>query len=198
MKDNNSELLHSIALSSPGEEEKICNDLQSLQSQPDTIHILRSTTTEEIDGQRQKSSANGRGNILKEPSSPRLRNVSNVESLISPHQISKNLLRLFIKNGEYVYARPNDIIMIESCDHLVKIFLGFEDKVKKAIRHSTLKDFLLLLQDDSFMRIGRFCAVNMDRISGGNFNDQAFEFDFKISVKLKHPVSHTVFAGIGR
>lgn len=32
---------------------------------------------------------------------------------------TSDILRLFIKNGEFVYAHPRDIIMIESCDHLV-------------------------------------------------------------------------------
>ncbi|HMC84025.1 MAG TPA: LytTR family transcriptional regulator DNA-binding domain-containing protein [Chitinophagaceae bacterium] len=107
------------------------------------------------------------------------------------------ILRLFVKNGEYVYARANDIIMIESCDHLVKVHLGIDGKVKHTIRHSTLKDFLGQLPEDMFLRIGRFCAINMRRLSGGNCNLQAFEFDYTISIKLKHAVPHTVFTGIG-
>lgn len=114
------------------------------------------------------------------------------------HPNCPTLFRLLVKNGEYVYARPNDIILIESCDHLVKVHLAFNEKVKKTVRNNTLKDFLLLLPQDQFMRIGRFCAVNMHRLSGGNFNEQTFEFDFKISVKLKHPVANTVYNGIGQ
>lgn len=103
--------------------------------------------------------------------------------------INNNIFRLCIKNGEYVYARANDIIMIESCDHLVKIHLAINDKIKKAVRNNTLKDFLLQLPQGHFIRIGRFCAVNMLRLSGGNCNEQTFEFDFKISVKLRHSIS---------
>ena len=33
-----------------------------------------------------------------------------------------NLFRLFVKKGEYVYARAKDIIIVESCDHLVKVY----------------------------------------------------------------------------
>ena len=111
---------------------------------------------------------------------------------------SGNLFRLFIKNGEYVYARSNDIIMMESCDHLVKVYLALNDKIKKTVRHNTLKDFLAQLPQDQFMRIGRFCAVNLQRLSGGSFNEQAFEFDFKVSVKLKHTLSNSVFNTIGK
>ncbi len=109
-----------------------------------------------------------------------------------------NLFRLFVKNGEYVYARPDDIIMIESCDHLVKVHLAINGQVKKAVRNNTLKDFLLQLPKDQFTRIGRFCAVNIARLSGGNCKEQTFEFDFKILVKLKRALSQSYFANIGK
>ena len=116
-----------------------------------------------------------------------------------PHlpQYSDSLFRLFVKHFEYVYVRPNDIIMIESCDHLVKVYVGIEGKAKLTMRHNTLKDFLLQLPKTHFIRIGRFCAINIKRLTGGNCNEQVFEFDFKISIKLKHSVSHTVFSSIG-
>lgn len=112
--------------------------------------------------------------------------------------VAPDILRLFVKNGEYVYARPNDIVMIESCDHLVKVYLAYDNKYKKTIRSSTLKDFLLQLPEKQFLRIGRFCAVNSKRLSGGNYNEQSFEFDFRISIKLKHAISHTLFNAIGK
>ena len=112
-------------------------------------------------------------------------------------QYADNIFRLFIKHFEYVYARPKDIIMIESCDHLVKVYLGVGDKAKLTMRHNTLKDFLSLLPSTDFLRIGRFCAINTQRLTGGNCNEQVFEFDFKISVKLKHSVSHSVFLSLG-
>jgi DNA-binding LytR/AlgR family response regulator len=113
-------------------------------------------------------------------------------------QNSENLFRLFVKKGEYVYARPNDIIMIESCDHLVKVYVAVEGKVKLTTRYNTLKDFLSQLPETHFIRLGRFCAINIQRLTGGNCNEQAFEFDFKISIKLKHTVSHSVFSGFGK
>ena len=116
------------------------------------------------------------------------------ETSISP---GGSLFRLLVKNGEYVYAKSNDIIMIESCDHLVKVYVAVGGKIKKAIRHNTLKDFLSQLPSQ-FVRIGRFCAVNIERLSGGNCNEQTFEFDFNLSIKLAHPVSHTVFTHLGK
>jgi len=65
------------------------------------------------------------------------------------------------------------------------------------MRHNTLKDFLSQLPQTYFLRIGRFCAINIQRLTGGNCNNQVFEFDFKISIKLKHSVSHTVFSNLG-
>src|SRR5205809_3634818 len=110
---------------------------------------------------------------------------------------SEEIFRLFVKHFEYVYARPNDIIMIESCDHQVKVYIGVDEKAKLTLRHNTLKDFLSKLPSTHFLRIVRFCAINIKRLTGGNCNEQVFEFDFKISVKLKHFVSHTVFSNIG-
>lgn len=120
------------------------------------------------------------------------------EVSISSNQNLPELFRLVVKNGEYVYAKAHDIIMIESCDHLVKVYVAIGGKIKKTIRHNTLKDFLSQLPLTQFVRIGRFCAVNIDRLSGGNSNEQTFEFDFNLSIKLAHSVSHTVFARMGK
>ncbi|MEP7109465.1 MAG: LytTR family DNA-binding domain-containing protein [Ferruginibacter sp.] len=136
--------------------------------------------------------------ITKENSDFLLRNNPETKTSVTSYQNTTNLFRLFVKNGEYVYARPNDIIMIESCDHMVKVYLASNDKIKKTIRHNTLKDFLLQLPQDQFMRIGRFCAINILRLTGGNCNEQTFEFDFKVSVKLKHAISNTAFTTIGK
>ncbi len=111
--------------------------------------------------------------------------------------LNNNIFRLCIKNGEYVYARANDIIMIESCDHMVKVYLGIDNKVKLTTRQNTLKDFLLKLPLAQFIRIGRFCAINIQRLSGGNCNKQTFEFDYKISIKPKHAVPNKIFTFIG-
>ncbi len=110
---------------------------------------------------------------------------------------NNDILRLSIKNGEFVYARANDIIMIESCDHMVKVHLGIENKIKLTTRQNTLKDFLLKLPSAQFIRIGRFCAINIQRLSGGNCNKQTFEFDYKISIKPKHTIPNKIFSVIG-
>ncbi len=66
------------------------------------------------------------------------------------------------------------------------------------MRYDTLKDFLSQLPQNQFIRLGRFCAVNVDRLSGGNYNQQSFEFDFKVSIKLKHAISLATFKNIGK
>ncbi len=124
--------------------------------------------------------------------------VKNEEQLLLNHLDSKNLFRFYLKKGEHIYARPNDIIMIESCDHLVNVHLACNNKLKKAIRTNTLKDFLLQLPAGQFVRINRFCAINIHRLSGGNCKDQTFEFDFTFSIKLKHALPQTIFKNIGK
>jgi len=128
---------------------------------------------------------------------PHLFHNSPPASVLPAPRYSENIFRLFVKHFEYVYVRPNDIIMIESCDHLVKVYVGVGEKARLTLRHNTLKDFLSQLPPTLFLRIGRFCAINIQRLTGGNCNEQIFEFDFKISVKLKHPVSHSVFSSLG-
>jgi hypothetical protein len=118
--------------------------------------------------------------------------------VVDSQQVSKSsLLRLFVKKGEYVYARPTDIVLIESCDHLVKVYIACDQKLIRAVRNSTLKDFLLLLPEQQFLRLGRFCAVNLQRLSGSNYQQQIFEFDFRVSVKLKHTLPFAAFKSIG-
>ncbi len=127
-----------------------------------------------------------------------LRSRSKTKNAGKISQMPSNLFRLFVKNGEYVYARSNDIIMMESCDHLVKVYLASNDKIKRTVRQNTLKDFLLQLPQDQFLRIGRFCAINLHRLTGGNHHEQTFEFDYRVSIKLKHAISPAAFNTIGK
>jgi DNA-binding LytR/AlgR family response regulator len=109
-----------------------------------------------------------------------------------------DLIRLFYKRGEFVYARPDDIVMIESSDHLINIYIVHEDKIKKTVRTNSLKDFHAQLPGNQFLRIGRFCIINLKRLSGGNCKEQSFEFDFKVSIKLKHAIPPSWFSDIGK
>ncbi len=110
----------------------------------------------------------------------------------------ENLIRLFHKRGEFIYARPDDIVMVESSDHLIHVYIIHEDKTKKTIRSNSLKDFLAQLPESQFLRIGRFCVINLKRLSGGNCKEQTFEFDFKVSIKLKHAIPPSWFNDIGK
>ena len=144
-------------------------------------------------------SANGKETqFFKKDISPVYQNPpKEVNSTSAPPVSKQSIFRLSVKHYEYVYARPDDIVMIESCDHLVKVYVGAEGKSRLATRHNTLKEFLLQLPSSQFLRISRFCAINLHRLTGGNCHEQVLEFDFKISLKLKHPVSHTVFSSLG-
>lgn len=110
-----------------------------------------------------------------------------------------NLLRLSIKEGEYTYAKADDIIMIESSDHLTIVHIARQTgKVKRTIRNTCLKEFIAELPANYFLRVNRFCAVNLKRLSGGSYHGQSFEFDHCIIVKPKRPISHSVFNSIGK
>lgn len=118
--------------------------------------------------------------------------------IVKDFPIEPNLFQLFVKNGEYVYARSNDIILIESNDHWIKVYLAFGDQLKKTLRNDTLKNFLVTISNHSFLRLGRFCAVNTRRLSGANYSEQTLEFDFKVKVKLEHSIPGKVFSHLGK
>jgi DNA-binding LytR/AlgR family response regulator len=120
------------------------------------------------------------------------------ESTRVKEEHENNLFRIFIKNGEYAFARPKDIVMIESCNHFINVYLANGNKIKKGIRNNTLKDFFKELPKREFVRISRFCVVNSTRLSGCNYNEQILEFDFRIAVKPKRSFSKTVFNTLGR
>jgi DNA-binding LytR/AlgR family response regulator len=114
-------------------------------------------------------------------------------------EITSHLLRLSIKDGEYTYAKADDIIMVESSNHLTVVYVAQQvGKVKRTIRNSCLKDLLVDLPESCFLRVNRFCAVNLKRLSGGSYHQQFFEFDFCITIKPKHPISHSIFNSIGK
>jgi DNA-binding LytR/AlgR family response regulator len=114
-------------------------------------------------------------------------------------EITSHLLRLSIKDGEYTYAKADDIIMVESSNHLTVVYVAQQvGKVKRTIRNSCLKDLLVDLPESCFLRVNRFCAVNLKRLSGGSYHQQFFEIDFCITIKPKHPISHSIFNSIGK
>lgn len=192
---------NSTAYNSSIYEIDICNNLpasgnKELKCRPQSIGIRKfKIYNKSSKAHAYKPVKNG---IIKQASPSLFENNLDEEPAITDNIISNNLFRFFVRNGEHVYGRSNDIIMMESCDHLVNVYLALNDKIKKTIRTNTLKDFLSLLPADQFARISRFCAININRLSGGSFIDQTFEFDFKTSVKLKHTLPQTVFKNIGK
>lgn len=170
-------------------------DKNKVKTESRIIQITNDGTVKSLGGQ---FLVNVKENKSAFENSNSLLNYPRADILSKASQNVAGLFRLFVKNGEYVYARPNDIVMLESCDHMVKVYLAPDDKIKKTIRYNTLKDFLLQLPKEQFVRIGRFCAVNIQRLSGGNCNEQTFEFDFRVSIKLKHAIPQAAFNSIGK
>src|SRR3954451_14321576 len=168
MKEPHSPSINERGFDSSTEGNGTYDNLQSLNNKElkSESKMIRIPDDGAIKCNTENFSVNGKDpQITKKTSNFLLQNNLETEILQTTNQNPKDLFRLFVKNGEYVYARPDDIIMIESCDHLVKVYLVVGGKVKKTIRHNTLKDFLLQLPNTQFMRIGRFCAVNMLRLS---------------------------------
>ncbi|TDH19953.1 hypothetical protein EXU57_21990 [Segetibacter sp. 3557_3] len=124
----------------------------------------------------------------------------NNQSIKDENNIQSNsLLRLSVKDGEYTYAKADDIIMIESSDHLTIVHVARQSgKVKRTIRNTCLKDFIAELPVNYFLRVNRFCAINLKRLSGGSYHGQYFEFDHCIVIKPKRPIAHAIFNSIGK
>jgi len=185
---------------SSAQDNTTCNNLQFVNNNETKgeFKIIRTLNNRAVNHKAEKILGDGRKTQIPKKTSIFLPQYIDTEIPQATYQNFKDLFRLFVKNGEYVYARANDIVMIESCDHLVKVYLGINSMAKLTVRHNTLKDFLSQLPGAQFIRINRFCAVNILRLSGGNCNEQTFEFDFKISIKLTHSVSHMAFSALGK
>ena len=103
--------------------------------------IITSVNNEHFAGCPESGLTNPPGNAIKpyEADDPQQRKNTELKIRSRSFPNASNLFRLFVKNGEYVYAKSSDIIMMESCDHLVKVYLSFNEKIKKTVRHNTLK-----------------------------------------------------------
>lgn len=176
------------------EDLKISNGTQLLSTNIPTTHSRRRNSAYKK-GAKEHLNNKLPVPLLPEDQGPRILPALH-QPIITP-DCSAGLLQLFVKKGEYIYARPADIVLIESCDHIVQVYIAYGEKSKRAVRNGTLKDLLLQLPQHKFARLSRFCAVNLDRLSGGNYNQQVFEFDFRVSIKLKHSLPVAAFKTIG-
>src|SRR4051794_18222855 len=82
-------------------------------------------------------SNSGNGDInLKEPPTNSSKVIASNFTKIDGDNVaaSAQLLRLSIRDGEYIYAKPDDIIMIESSNHLTIVHVAQQvGKVKRTI-----------------------------------------------------------------
>jgi DNA-binding LytR/AlgR family response regulator len=112
--------------------------------------------------------------------------------------LATNLIQLMVRSGEFIYARFNDIALIESWNHFDIVYVVTGDKIKRLTRRDTLKHIYNMLPSEIFVRLGRFLIVNTTRLSGANFKEQTLEFDFQVKIKLEHATSLALFSKIGK
>ena len=101
------------------------DDIQSLNKKEDKINTKVIPLSEEHESIRNTENFLGEEreqDLTKKNINLLTGNDNNAKKSSVSFKYCPNLFRLFVKKGEYVYARAKDIIIVESCDHLVKVY----------------------------------------------------------------------------
>lgn len=81
------------------------------------------------------------------------------------HGISSGLIRFEIKREQYSWIHPDEIIFVISADHYVKSLINMGKEKKWMIRHATLKELIVGLPRQNFIRLNRFYLINLNFFS---------------------------------
>ena len=92
-----------------------------------------------------------------------------------PHLIQSNplkvvefgskLIRFEVSKESFIWVQPDEIRFVKSADHYVNALIQNGSDMKWMIRHSTVKDLLLLLPVTHFIRLNRFYVINRKHFS---------------------------------
>jgi DNA-binding LytR/AlgR family response regulator len=140
--------------------------------------------------------------MKSEPAIPIQKNNAHGDGVLNllTHSQSMQLvkpLRLLNVNGSFIYARPQQILFIESSDHMVVIYLCAADTVKRAIRYISLSEIEKLLPEGMFCRVSRYALVNINRLSGGCNDKMELEFDMCHVITTERPVPFSFLRQFG-
>ncbi|HWH63534.1 MAG TPA: LytTR family transcriptional regulator DNA-binding domain-containing protein, partial [Ginsengibacter sp.] len=105
----------------------------------------------------------------------------------TPTQIE--FIRFEERKEKYIWAPPDEICFVKSADHYVKSLIKCGKEKKWMSRHCTLKELLLLLPDDNFIRLNKFYLLNKDHFSHIDENEKLLYFKDNFSISIPHRIS---------
>ncbi len=116
-------------------------------------------------------------------------NSSNLAGKVQAANSDEELIRFEEKKERYVWTRPEEIIFVKSADHYVKSLIKCGGEKKWVTRHSTLKDLLVLLPQDIFIRLNRFYLLNRNYFSHFNENEKKLYLIDDFCIPISHRIS---------
>ena len=117
------------------------------------------------------------------------RNVITLPSTNGTWANSLEFIRFEEKREKYTWVHPDEIYFAISSDHYVKTLINCGNKCKWMNRHSTLKELLLILPGESFIRLNKFYILNLNYFSHINENKRLLYFISDHSIAIPHRIS---------
>lgn len=99
-----------------------------------------------------------------------------------------NLFRFHKLNGENVFAHYNDLLFVETSDHLLPVSLVADKKILTVYRRQSLEEFFDLLPSKGFIKFQRFYIININRITGFNTDCRWLQFDSRYTINYKREI----------
>lgn len=126
-------------------------------------------------------------NTLIEILTPGLKMLS---SAINTNQkMAAELVRFEEKKERYIWVHPDDICFVKSADHYVKSLIKCGNEKKWMSRHCTLKELIIELPPDNFMRLNKFYLINLKHFSHINQVEKILFLNDEFSIPIPHRIS---------
>ena len=103
--------------------------------------------------------------------------------------IGSGLIRFEAKKESFIWVHHDQIMFVKSADHYVNALVQNGLDRKWIMRHSTLKDFLVLLTTSNFIRLNRFYIVNRKHFSHIDFQNKLLYLLDGSSIPVTHRIS---------
>jgi DNA-binding LytR/AlgR family response regulator len=89
----------------------------------------------------------------------------------------------------YTWVHTDDILFVKSADHYVKSLVQCGKQKKWMSRHCTLKELLVVLPADDFIRLNKFYLLNRNHFSHIDEAEKILYFKDGFSAPVPHRIS---------
>jgi DNA-binding LytR/AlgR family response regulator len=110
--------------------------------------------------------------------------------------ISSGLIRFEVKREQYCWIHPDEIIFVISADHYVKSLINLGKEKKWMIRHATLKELIVDLPRQNFIRLNRFYLINLNFFS--SIKERIIYLNDGYTIPVPHRISPYILSLLER